>query len=131
MGFFDSLSKFASEAAARRQFELDNVGKQIEYLPLDEACIHLVRKFDSSSLSMKNSMTTVLFRRIDGTEDTRELFRAFQEMYELYQRKHNMFALNISQRIGRRLYKLDDRLVLTRDNNGKTFYYPNDSYYYF
>lgn len=130
MGLFDSLSRIANEAAARRKSELESAGRQIEHLDLEDACMHYIRRFNSWSLSMKNSMLTVLNKKIVATEDTRELNRAFQTVYEWAQHKHDTIALNLAQRLGKQLYRLNPSLVNTKEVDGKTFYSPANNYYF-
>ena len=126
MGLLNALSKAMQNAKEERRLEAAKFSDKIEYADMSYACTLWVREFDRASLPMKSSITRIIRERIAKEENTDELYRAFYDMYDLGNRRHNTVAFNCSQWIGRRLAQLNDYRVETKERDNGTLYVPRN-----
>lgn len=124
MGLFGAISKAVQNSKEKTRLEAAKFSEKIEYADMSYACTLLVREFDRSSLPMKASITRIIRERIAKEENADELYRAFSDMYDLGNRKHDMVALNCSQWLGRRLNQLNDYRVEVKEHDSTKMYIP-------
>ena len=126
MGLFDRISMAIQEGKAKAELEAAEFAEKIEHVDLRYACNIAVHELKHASLPMKSSITRLLRKKTADVDSTYQLYPAFEEMYRLAQRKRDMFALNISQWIGKKLYDMGDYRVETRESDTKTMYIPRN-----
>ena len=124
MGLFDRISMAIQEGKAKAELEAADFAEKIERADLPYACNIAAHEFRHASLPMKSSITRLIRKKITDVDSTSQLYYAFEDMYRMSQRKRDLFALNASQWIGKKLYDMGDNRVETRESDTKTMYIP-------
>lgn len=83
----------------------------------------------ATSIAMRANLISGFRRRLAKEENNDELYRAFMEVYQLYEHKRDNTALAISQIIGKKLYENDYWKIKVETVNDKDMYLPKNSWY--
>ncbi len=130
MGIFSGISNAMREAKEKANRAAMALEDRVEHMELLEACFLLEKELrNSNSISMQLSLNKVFNSKLNKCYEARrqeEMHTAFYEMYIRGKRSGSTYAINMAQRIGRRLYQMGDSRVDT--NAEETEFRPKRSY---
>ncbi len=104
MGVFNYFRDAIHEAKQKAHIETMRVSEKIEHVSFYSACRIINDEMKAGSIPMQLSLNKLFIKRLNDEDNTEELFYAFTDMYRYGQRKDGFHALNIANRIGKKLY---------------------------